>query len=142
MNFKEYTNRYGKKMVLEQFMLNCFELMKANLLLDGVDIEMTDGWRGEQDQDAAKASGHSKAAFGHSPHNFGVAFDVAPVIDGTLSWPSDMTLWRQIASEGIKLGLTWGGNFHSIVDLPHFETTGWRSMDLMLYSEAPPLSAD
>ena len=61
MVFKEYTNRFGKKMILDDFMLQCFLLMKDKLSGAGIDIEMTDGWRGQADQDAAKASGDRKS---------------------------------------------------------------------------------
>lgn len=142
MKFSAYKNIYGKTLVLDDVLLQLFLAMKDGLAADGINIEMTDGWRGEQDQDKAKATGHSNAAFGHSPHNFGVAFDCAPIINGVLSWPSDMTLWGKIADTGKKLGLVWGGDFHTIVDLPHFEENGWRSMNLKLYSEQPPIGVE
>jgi hypothetical protein len=138
MTFSEYTNKYGKKLVLETDLLNTFLAMKDGLDVEGIEVCLTDGWRGEKDQDHAKETGHSNATFGHSPHNFGVAFDCAPVIDGKLCWPSDMTLWGKIAEVGQRLGLVWGGGFHTIVDLPHFEKKNWRELNLTLYSECPP----
>ena len=138
IKFSAYKNRYGKTLILDDALLQSFLAMKAGLDTDGIDIEMTDGWRGEVDQNNAEATGHSKAVFGHSPHNFGVAFDCAPVINGKLSWPSDMTKWGRIAQVGTSLGLVWGGNFKSIVDLPHFEIAEWRDMNLTLYYNAPP----
>lgn len=141
MDFKAYKNRYGKTLILESGMLDLFESLKNVLTPQGIDIEMTDGWRGEVEQDKDEKEGHSRALFGQSAHNYGVAFDCAPIINGVLSWPSDMTVWNVIGKEGVNLGMVWGGNFHSIVDLPHFELSGWKSLGLKLYSEAPPLSA-
>ncbi|MGE5632979.1 MAG: M15 family metallopeptidase [Caulobacteraceae bacterium] len=58
------------------------------------------------------------------PHGFGLAYDVAPVTsDGkTILW-EDTAKWEIIGAEGKKLGLTWGGDWKSIVDKPHFELT-------------------
>jgi peptidoglycan L-alanyl-D-glutamate endopeptidase CwlK len=57
------------------------------------------------------------------PHGFGLAYDVAPVVEKKAVWNNDR-LWRIIGEEGKKLGLTWGGDWKSIVDKPHFEYTG------------------
>jgi peptidoglycan L-alanyl-D-glutamate endopeptidase CwlK len=57
------------------------------------------------------------------PHGFGLAYDVVPVVDGKTVWNNDK-LWNIIGEEGKKLGLTWGGDWKSIVDKPHFEYTG------------------
>lgn len=141
MIFKAYTNRYGKKLILEESILGNFHDLKDGLSAVGIDIEMTDAWRGEKDQDHAKETGHSNASWGLSPHNYGVAFDCAPIINGRLEWPSDMTIWGEIGKTGTALGMTWGGNFHSITDLPHFEMTGWRDMGLTLYPQEPPVAA-
>ncbi len=58
------------------------------------------------------------------PHGFGLAYDVAPVTsDGkTILW-NDNAKWKIIGAEGKKLGLTWGGDWKSICDKPHFELT-------------------
>jgi peptidoglycan L-alanyl-D-glutamate endopeptidase CwlK len=58
------------------------------------------------------------------PHGFGLAYDVAPVTpDGkTILW-NDTAKWKIIGEEGKKLGLTWGGDWKSFVDKPHFELT-------------------
>lgn len=132
MNYVSYKNRYGKDLILDEALLECFKAMQTGLSVSGIDIEMTDAFRGQDAQNDAKATGHSNAAWGSSPHNYGVAFDCAPVINGELQWPNDQTLWNTIGEVGTRLGLTWGGSFNSIVDLPHFEITGWREMNLKL----------
>lgn len=57
------------------------------------------------------------------PHGFGLAYDIVPVVDGKAVWDNNK-LWAIAGEEGKKLGLTWGGDWKSIVDKPHFEYTG------------------
>jgi peptidoglycan L-alanyl-D-glutamate endopeptidase CwlK len=57
------------------------------------------------------------------PHAFGLAYDIVPVVNGKAQW-NNVTLWQIAGEEGKKLGLTWGGDWKSIVDKPHFEYTG------------------
>lgn len=56
------------------------------------------------------------------PHGFGLAYDVVPVVNGQAVWNNNK-LWAIIGEEGKKLGLTWGGDWKSLVDKPHFEYT-------------------
>lgn len=64
------------------------------------------------------------------PHGFGFAYDIVPVANGKAQWNNDK-LWQIAGEEGKKLGLTWGGDWKSIVDKPHFEYTGGlKSTDL------------
>lgn len=135
--YTTYKNRFGKRVVLLRSILDKFLAMKAALAAQGIQIEMTDGWRGETEQEKAFSGGFSKAHFGFSPHNFGAAFDVAPVINGRLSWPDDSGLWASIGSAGKDQGLVWGGNFTSFKDLPHFEMAGWKTSGLALLKTAP-----
>lgn len=57
------------------------------------------------------------------PHAFSLAYDVVPVVGGKAIWGNNK-LWAIAGEEGKKLGLTWGGDWKSIVDKPHFEYTG------------------
>ena len=64
------------------------------------------------------------------PHAFGLAYDVVPVVDGKAQW-NNTALWQIAGEEGKKLGLTWGGDWKSLVDKPHFEyTDGLKASDL------------
>ena len=130
MNFVTYTNRYGKQIILMSWLREAFYAMQANLGTQNIDIEMTDGWRGQAEQESDFARGVSKAHFGQSAHNYGAAFDCAPIINGTLSWPPLNDTWKAIALAGQSQGLTWGGTFTTIVDLPHFEDPDWQSYAL------------
>jgi peptidoglycan L-alanyl-D-glutamate endopeptidase CwlK len=57
------------------------------------------------------------------PHGFRLAYDVVPLVNGKAQW-DNTALWQIAGEEGKKLGLTWGGDWKSIVDKPHFEYTG------------------
>lgn len=67
----------------------------------------------------------TKARPGESPHNFGLAFDVAFRVPetGDVTWDGD---WDRVGAIGERLGLVWGGRFHSFPDRPHFEWPEWR----------------
>jgi len=59
---------------------------------------------------------------GKSWHNFGLAFDIAPLdATGQPHWPNDDALWQKLGAIGKSLGLKWGGEFKSFPDRPHFE---------------------
>lgn len=63
------------------------------------------------------------------PHGFGLAFDVALIINGKADWKS--SLWNKIGQLGKSLGLEWGGDWKSIIDKPHFQyTQGLSGADL------------
>jgi len=54
---------------------------------------------------------------GESYHNFGLAFDVAPIVNGRLNYDIN---WQPLVSLAKQYGFTWGGTFRR-VDKPHFE---------------------
>lgn len=72
----------------------------------------------------------TNAKAGQSIHNYRLAFDFCPIVDGKAAW-SDTLLFIKCANIGKSLGLTWGGDFKSIKDMPHFEyTNGLTLADL------------
>lgn len=89
-------------------------------------IAVTSGTRTYEEQNALFRQGRevegpivTNARGGHSNHNFGLAFDVT-LFDGKKPvWESP--LYKAIGAIGKGLGLTWGGDWHAIVDEPHFE---------------------
>lgn len=139
--FTLYSNRYGKKLVLRRDVYDLFTAMRAKLKAQGIDVEMTDAWRGQTEQEKVLAAGNSKANWGQSAHNYAVAFDVAPIIGGKLSWPNDAALWAKIGAAGKSVGLDWGGDFTTITDYPHFQLHGWytdaKAGKLALLPQAP-----
>lgn len=95
----------------------------------GIPIVLTSSYRSPEQQAAAYAQGRTtpgaivtNAPPGSSWHEFRLAFDVAPMDQtGKAVWPEDPALWARIGSAGKKAGLTWGGDFATILDRPHFE---------------------
>lgn len=80
------------------------------------------------EQDALYAQGRTKpgnivtyAKGGESFHNFGVAFDFCPIVNGKTDW-NNLELFKKIGTIGKSLGLEWGGDWLTPkTDLPHFE---------------------
>ena len=58
----------------------------------------------------------SMAKPGYSPHNWGVAFDIAFVKQPIYVGP-----WGKVGALGESLGLEWGGRWASFPDRPHFQ---------------------
>lgn len=93
---------------------------------NGIKIVVTSGTRTYAEQDALFEQGRTKpgqivtnARAGYSNHNFGVAFDVT-IFDGAQPvWESPK--YKTVGKLGKSLGLTWGGDWQSISDEPHFE---------------------
>ncbi len=91
-----------------------------------VDLMVVSAFRSEAEQAELYALGRTKAGNrvtgakpGFSWHNYGLAFDVAPVDDrGEPYWPEDDAFWNPLGQLGRSLGLKWGGDFG---DRPHFE---------------------
>ena len=95
----------------------------------GIQIIVTNTLRDSEYQEYLYSQGRTRA--GNivtnmrliGPHGFGLAYDVVPIVKGKAVWNNNR-YWRIIGIEGKKLGLTWGGDWKSIVDKPHFEYTG------------------
>ena len=99
------------------------------------DITIVCGERGREAQEKAFCDGKSKAKFGQSPHNFepSYAVDAAPYVKGVgIPW-DDKSLFRELAAhikacaDDLGIHVTWGGNFKSFCDMPHWEITHWRA---------------
>jgi peptidoglycan L-alanyl-D-glutamate endopeptidase CwlK len=80
-------------------------------------------------QDAEYAKGRTapgkvvtNAKGGDSYHQYGVAFDFAPLVDGKPAW-GDAERYRKCAVIGKGVGLEWGGDFKTLVDMPHMQDT-------------------
>lgn len=100
----------------------------AKMKLAGYELLITSGLRTYEEQDKLYAQGRTtpgaivtNAKGGQSFHNFGVALDCVPIINGKPNWNSPYTLTSKIGKE---CGFEWGGDFTSIVDKPHFQYTG------------------
>ena len=107
------------------------------LTLEGIEIRVTQGLRSWNDQLALWLKGRNlqgdivdaskvvtKAAPGHSWHNFGLAVDVAPFADNTPDWNINHPVWKRIVDVGTSLGLESGSQWRTFPDWPHFQLTG------------------
>lgn len=107
----------------EDFVTECEETTGATL-------RIVQGLRTIEEQDALYAKGRTtpgpkvtNARGGSSYHNYGLAIDLVEIKDGKANWNFAYEKLKPIAK---KYGLTWGGDFRSIVDKPHFEySTGY-----------------
>lgn len=92
----------------------------------GIKIVVTSATRTYDEQNELFAQGRTKpgkivtkARGGQSNHNFGIAFDVT-IFDGSDPiWESPA--YKAVGAIGRSLGLSWGGDWKSILDEPHFE---------------------
>lgn len=100
----------------------------------GFPMMVTDGLRTVEQQRALYAKGRSvpgaivtyadgvEKRSNHQPHidKYGHAVDCVFLIDGKPSW--DLTLpWHAYGAAAEALGLTWGGSWSKLADLPHVE---------------------
>lgn len=105
----------------ERFILACDDA--------GVDVIITSTFRDEESQNALFAQGRSRpgkritnARGGDSFHQYRVAFDFAPVLNGKIDW-NDTKLWKICGEIAEGIGLEWGGNWTKFKDLPHCQYT-------------------
>ena len=71
----------------------------------------------------------SNAPAGFSAHNYGLAADLAPLMEigSQIDWTAPRILWKQMAHIAVEMGLVAGYNFKTIVDMPHIESKDWRA---------------
>lgn len=108
-------------------------LMDAAIESSPVDMTILCGHRTEVEQTAAFNKGASKVEWPNSRHNRvpALAVDVAPYIDGRLSWdwPHYYPMAKHIKStwNGLPFEITdgwrleWGGDWRSFKDGPHWQ---------------------
>ena len=108
---------------LKVLCLKHIDLCKKN----GIEIVITQTFRTKAEQDAIYAKGRTapgqivtRCIYPQSPHCWGVAYDVAVSIGGKITWDR-ADLYEKVGAFGKTLGLTWGGDFKTFVDKPHFE---------------------
>jgi peptidoglycan LD-endopeptidase CwlK len=73
----------------------------------------------------------TKAPAGSSPHNYGLAWDFAPIVNGKIDW-NNLDLFKKCGEIAKKLNfegytLEWGGDFKTIKDLPHIQLKNWKN---------------
>jgi len=74
------------------------------------------------DKGRSRADGFKKKSY----HQTGKAFDIFAYVDGKASWekeylePIAMHILK-VAKDEFDINLTWGGNWKSFQDMPHFQ---------------------
>lgn len=107
----------------EQFLAQC--------LTRGIDVIITSTLRDEESQAALYAQGRTRpghrvtnAAPGFSFHNYGLAFDFCPIVNGKCQWTNDV-LFRTCGEIGEACGLEWAGRWTgSMRELAHLQAPG------------------
>lgn len=118
-----------------------------NLLGKGVRLRFAYVYRSNAEQDALfnKRPKVTNAKGGQSIHNYGLAFDIVMLYDndgnGTFEEASYSMIkdfdkdskadWMEVTNYFKSKGYTWGGDWKSFKDAPHFEMNfghTWRSL--------------
>jgi hypothetical protein len=114
--------------VLATRAMNLIAVAKRN----GYTIQITQGLRTFDEQDRLYAQGRTtkgsivtNAKGGQSYHNYGIAFDVAFIVNGKISW--DEKLYYNLANWTKEVNLEWGGKWH-FRDLPHCQLPNMTSI--------------
>jgi hypothetical protein len=91
----------------------------------GIHLAIVESYRTHAKQSEYKNMGrkYTRSGAGKSKHQYGLAIDVVPLVNGEPQW-NNKHLWRRIGVIGEQLGLRWGGRWRSLYDPGHFEWTG------------------
>lgn len=117
------------------FRLQVEQLIQATNAVTGRRWLVTAGRRTMVEQRAIYAQGRTKpgkvvsnAPPGFSAHNFGLAADLAPMMEygNQIDWEAPREMWKQMADIAVELGLTAGFYFRTIFDAPHVEHPSWK----------------
>lgn len=96
----------------------------------GIDVIITSTYRDNESQNALYAQGRTlagkkvtNAKAGQSYHNYRIAFDFFPIVNGKADWNNvaNFTKCGEIAE---SLGLEWAGRWESFKELAHCQFTG------------------
>ena len=102
------------------------------VLASNVKMVVTQGLRTFAEQDALykQVPKVTNAKCGQSIHNYGLAFDFCLAEAGKTIWDvakdfdgDKVADWMEVVKVFKDAGYTWGGDFRSIHDAPHFEKT-------------------
>lgn len=115
-----------------------FRVMAAafldNVKSAGIDLIVTCTYRTMAEQTALYAQGRTlpgpivtRAKAGQSAHNYGMAIDVVPIVNGKCCWNEKDLVWQEIGNIGQAHKLVWYGapnaKFH---EMPHFQHPDWK----------------
>ena len=125
---------------------NIINEINTSVLTGDSKVIITQGLRTFVEQDALYAQGRTKpgkkvtnAKGGQSVHNYGFAIDIALIIkDKEVSWDikkdwdkDNQSDWMEVVSVFKKYNWSWGGDWVSFKDMPHFDKKGfgdWKKL--------------
>lgn len=106
----------------------------------GIVLKALSGTRTYAEQEEIFKRGASRAHGGHSNHNFGIACDFGIFINGKyldneveehrITSRTMDAMYSTVGQIGKSLGLEWGGDWKSFVDMPHFQLRPVWAKDL------------
>ena len=109
------------------------------LAAKGHTIEVVQGLRTFAEQDALYAKGRTKpgqivtnAKGGQSNHNYGLAVDLCPFVEGKPQW-NDKAGFVRIGAEAARQGLEWGGSWKKFIDKPHVQLPGLTTAQCLVH---------
>lgn len=98
-------------------------VVEAAIQRSPIDFTVLEGLRSKERQKQLVAKGASKTM--NSYHLTGHAVDIAPLVDGKVTW--DWTYYHQLApvikqvAQELGVKVTWGGDWTSFKDGPHWQ---------------------
>ena len=111
----------------------------------GIDALVISTYRDYASQDALYAQGRTmpgrkvtNARAGYSNHNFRVAFDFVPIVNGKARW-NDIETFKKCGEIGKHLGLEWAGDWKSFREYGHLQYT--QGITLAQFRAGKTLSA-
>jgi len=115
------------------------EAFIASCKVAGIDLLVTSTYRDHESQAALYAQGRTtpghivtNAKPGQSYHNFQIAMDVVPLVNGKPVWdtstPADAALWNKVGELGEKAGLEWANRWKTFHEIAHFQYGGGLSL--------------
>src|SRR4030088_3519409 len=99
----------------------------ADCVAEKIDVIVTSTLRSPMEQEALYAQGRTSpgrivtnAKPGQSAHNYGLAIDVVPIVNGKPDWSGADPVWETIGKLGQAAGLTWlGAHGSTFPEDPH-----------------------
>lgn len=103
------------------------KVMDRAIITTDVDFTVLEGLRSIERQRKLLASGATRTL--RSRHLTGHAIDIAPLVDGKVSW--DWPIYHRLApaikkaAQDVGVKIEWGGDWRSFKDGPHWQLP-WR----------------
>lgn len=108
----------------------------AECLAKGVHTLVTCTYRSGEEQSALYAQGRSKpghivtnAKAGQSFHQYKVALDIYPVVNGKIDFAGTAHEWQEMAVIFKKHGFEWAGEWKRFKEFPHFQMRSGHDLE-------------